>query len=689
MGLDAIQPIRRVFKTSYLVLLVGALLSLPGWPVEGYWKSIGPEGGDFAGAIVNATNEMEVTVFTFNPPSVFRSRDGGANWNKLNDLPDSNLYDIYAYDSSIVYALCYGAVCRSSDGGETWTKNTYSTQNGYAQQIICHPTDSNTIFGVGSYDAYQNGVVTSKLTFMKSTDGGRRWQIRNHLSFDYFSVYHFALSVKNPSVMYITGYKEDNQNYSTVVLRTVDGGQSWNDVTPKLGENKYESFYGVAIDPGDENRVYLSGTFFYTSQDGGVSWERGNDPVNSYTLYFDPTNPRRLFAGGYNGLLYSTDRGSHWQSYLDVQNPIRGQCNRFIVAPSNPSTIYLCTNQAFYKTVDGGNTWKPAQKGIFNTVIAAMDISPSNPKTLYAEQQFYQELVSQDGGNTWNLMPPFQSSGSLVSLQVHPENPQQLIALEQYGYPECITFRSIDAGNHWEIVDSFFARGSCLAQDPKNSNVIYAGGIAAVSDEYKIAIAKSEDGGATWNTRFYLPTKPTRDKYNISCRWIAVSRGNPRIIFVAATEENQALIFRTDNGGGVWKNVSNNLMAVHTQYAFYSETYTVLCLPTNEYTLLAGTLEGIFISTNGGNVWKKTNVSRATNAFAYDSVQNRLYAATEDGVYYSESGSRWQFLGSGLRGVNCRCLAINPLDGTLYVGTNGSGVWRYSYSVGVDDWSVY
>jgi hypothetical protein len=37
-------------------------------------------------------------------------------------------------------------------------------------------------------------------------------------------------------------------------------------------------------------------------------------------------------------------------------------------------------------------------KGIFNTVIPAMAISPSNPKTLYAEQQSFQELVSQDGG---------------------------------------------------------------------------------------------------------------------------------------------------------------------------------------------------------------------------------------------------------------------------------------------------
>jgi hypothetical protein len=83
--------------------------------------------------------------------------------------------------------------------------------------------DSNTIFGVGSYNVYQNGAVTSKLTFMKSTDGGRRWQIRNHLSFEYFSVNHFALSVKNPSVMYITGYKQEQQNYTTVA----SGPRKW------------------------------------------------------------------------------------------------------------------------------------------------------------------------------------------------------------------------------------------------------------------------------------------------------------------------------------------------------------------------------------------------------------------------------------------------------------------------------
>ena len=65
------------------------------------------------------------------------------------------------------------------------------------------------------------------------------------------------------------------------------------------------------------------------------------------------------------------------------------------------------------------------------------------------------------------------------------------------------------------------------------------------------------------------------------------------------------------------------------------------------------------------------------NVIAVDPA-GALYVAGRQGVYKStDQGTTWKPSNEGLQSLNIRSLAISPADSsTIYVGTNGTGLYR-------------
>jgi hypothetical protein len=243
-------------------------------------------------------------------------------------------------------------------------------------------------------------------------------------------------------------------------------------------------------------------------------------------------------------------------------------------------------------------------------------------------------------------------------------------------FPNVKRISSIDAGNHWKLWIHFFTQGVLLAQD-QDSQRIYAGGSPrsrGVQDR-RCQIGRR---GGNLESRFYLPTK----RLGMNTTSVADDRGfpgNPRIIFVAATEEDQALISVPITGVGWRKNVQQSDGGTYSICVLF-RSYTVLCCPRMNIRLLAGTIEGVFISTNGGNVWRKNQREPATQALAYDFIQIASMA-TDDGVYYSESGTRGSFW-IGTSGSKLPLPGNRSGRWNLICRDQWPWNWRYSYSVG-------
>src|SRR5436305_916894 len=72
-------------------------------------------------------------------------------------------------------------------------------------------------------------------------------------------------------------------------------------------------------------------------------------------LAVDPTNPSRLYAGGINTLIYSTDGGRHWS---DASVGV-GEVVDLVVG--NDGAVYVADlggDATLRRSADGGQTWE-------------------------------------------------------------------------------------------------------------------------------------------------------------------------------------------------------------------------------------------------------------------------------------------------------------------------------------------
>ncbi|MHC4117950.1 MAG: WD40/YVTN/BNR-like repeat-containing protein [Planctomycetota bacterium] len=256
---------------------------------------------------------------------------------------------------------------------------------------------------------------------------------------------------------------------------------------------------------------------------------------------------------------------------------------------------------------------------------------------------------------------------------------------------------STDGCSAWSIVNKEFSDGACLARDPGNSNIVYAG--AANYDrstsQYSIAVVKSTDGGASWPDHSF-PWTGDRNSY---CKAIAVAPGNPAIVYAGGRRSGEPTIHRSADAAGTWEDVTNNLAGL------FSTDCAVLAIwisPHDPDAVAVGTTHGIFTSVVEGQsqtrVWNMTAIDYSTLGFAYDRPTGTLYAATSRGVLSSQDeGATWHQVNDGLRCLESKCIDIDTPSRLLYVGTDGGSVWRrrlpeapsYEYFEIVDDFESY
>ncbi len=93
------------------------------------------------------------------------------------------------------------------------------------------------------------------------------------------------------------------------------------------------------------------------------------------------TDPDEVYAGAEDAALFqSTDGGKNWEELSGLrshgtgphwQPGAGGMClHTIILDPKNPERIYIAISAAgAFRTDDGGNTWKPINRGLLSEVI--------------------------------------------------------------------------------------------------------------------------------------------------------------------------------------------------------------------------------------------------------------------------------------------------------------------------------
>jgi hypothetical protein len=327
-------------------------------------------------------------------------------------------------------------------------------------------------------------------------------------------------SVKWGGGGYVTGLIYHPVNASLLYARTDVGGiyrwnasnSSWIPLTDGLGfgggEGRYHGVESLALDPTDDQKVYIAtgdsvrndvNGRLYISGNRGSTWTwvslpfpvGGNDNGRAIgeRLKLDPTNPSTMFYGTRTaGLWKSTDAGQTWaqvtglssttiagaSSPIGVQHlmfdnsNVGGGATTWImyaaIAPDYANAAGLTST--LYKSVNGGFSWAPVPvpAGVSGFYV---------PHMVRASDGHYYVAFNQNGGQgasgpgyvykfggvahneTWSLLKSSNSSG-IGGLSVHGAGPSARIAVGMTGWSDTskIIQVSDDNGLNWREIEA-------------------------------------------------------------------------------------------------------------------------------------------------------------------------------------------------------------------------------------------
>ena len=213
---------------------------------------------------------------------------------------------------------------------------------------------------------------------------------------------------------------------SGVVFKTTDHGRTWLPCAPQ--HNFGGSIYSIAIDPVDDDIVYVGGgPWLWKTTDGGETWLRCagiTSRVNSIRI--NPENRDNITASAGSkhedksgsGFYISNDGGESFTCTL------KGICFDHELQPDNPERIYLVRREpvgpwaSIYVSGDGGYSWQQRELPVSMMICGRLAVSqaPGGEDYLYAlvtcDSWGYDGgpqggkgepfiLLSKDAGDSW------------------------------------------------------------------------------------------------------------------------------------------------------------------------------------------------------------------------------------------------------------------------------------------------
>ena len=243
----------------------------------------------------------------------------------------------------------------------------------------------------------------------------------------------------------------------------------------------------VAFHPENHNIWYVavgSGGVWKT-ENAGTTWQPVFDSQKSFSIgciTVDPNNPHRIWVGtGENvggrhvgfgdGIYLSEDDGKTWKNMgLKKSEHI----SKIIVHPANSNIIYVAAQgplwnkggeRGFYKSTDGGKTWKKTLGDDEWTGVTDIDIDPRNPDRIYAATWERHRTVanymgggyntaiyrSEDGGETWKKIMNGIEAGKKgkIGLAVSPLKPDVVYAAVELIRKKGGIYKSTNRGETW------------------------------------------------------------------------------------------------------------------------------------------------------------------------------------------------------------------------------------------------
>ncbi|MBN1340200.1 MAG: hypothetical protein JXA03_12800, partial [Bacteroidales bacterium] len=272
---------------------------------------------------------------TYDGVGLYRSEDGGDTWTYAG-LPESRNIGriaVHPQNPDLVYVAAMGSlfadhpdrgVFRSADGGQNWEKALYISDSTGAIDLCINPLHPDTLYAAmwervrrphrRSYGGATSGIY-------RSTDGGSVWtELTAGLPSAAASKGRIGIDLCSAQPGTLYAIYADKAGYFEGVYKSTDHGNTWQPTNDGALGSTYQSYgwwFGrIKADPVDPAIAFVIGFDLYKTSTGGNSWSNvssWNVHVDQHEVYIHPYDNNRVILGNDGGLYVSDNGGSAWE----------------------------------------------------------------------------------------------------------------------------------------------------------------------------------------------------------------------------------------------------------------------------------------------------------------------------------------------------------------------------------------
>lgn len=482
--------------------------------------------------------------------------------------------------------------------------------NGRCNFIRIDPSNPNTLW---------TGSPSGGL--WKSTNAGVNWTTNTDQLPFVIGCTDLAIDPTNTQIMYLaTGDGDAGDNYSVGLLKSTDGGMTWNTTGLSFVTSQIRMMSKVLIDPTNTNILLVATSVgIYRSTDAAATWTLA--VAGSFKdMEFNTASSNTVYACG-NQFYRSTNNGQSWNVITGGPLPTAANCSRMAigVTEADPNYVYIIAGlpapnygtEGFYRSTDGGLTFtQPSTPNIGTQqwYDLCIDASPTNRDEVVIGGQT-QFMRSTNAGGTW------ANNGAGTHVDYHDI---VFVSATSY-YLACDggVYRTTNSGGSWTDLGNDMAISQMygFGQSTSTANLLITGW---------------QDNGT--------------NRFNGA--WAEVMGGDGMLCFISAFNNNNmwgsqynGSLNRSTNGGTTWGGANTGITETGAWVTPWRES------PTTANTLYAGFVN-MWRSTNGGQSWTVMGNIPGTSTISAIAI-----APSNTQVVWAAKG------------------------GTLYKTTNGGGTW--------------
>ena len=582
---------------------------------------------------------------------VYKSTDGGKTWTHmgLEDTRHIARVRVHPQNPDIVYVAALGhafgpneqrGVFRSTDGGVTWERVLFKSEDAGAADLSIDPTNPRVLYAAiwqtrRNFWSLTSGGPDSGL--YKSTDGGDTWtEISDNpgLPGGLKGRIGVAVSPARPDRVWAIVEAED-----TGLFRSDDAGATWEKVNDDLDLYGRPWYYShVFADPQDPDTVWMQNLQCWKSVDGGRNFTQVGTPHgDNHDLWIDPRNPQRMIGGNDGGACVSFNGGETWST---IYNQLTSQFYHVATDNQFPYRVYGTQqdNSAISvpsRSHKGAIIWGDCYP-VGSSESGYIAVHPEDPNVVFSG------AIGSSPGGGGNLLRYDHATGQSRIVTVWPEyyygwGSKDMKYRFQWTYPiqfsphdpnvlyvaGNLVFRSTDQGSSWEAISPDLTRHDltkmgpsggpitrdttgaetyatifAFAESPHEKGVFWAG-----SDDGLVHI--SRDDGKTWDD---ITPEGLPEWALISM--IEPSPHEPGTAYMAATryklDDTRPMLYKTNDYGKSWTDIAAGIPE-------HDYTRAIREDPARRGLLYVGTETGVYVSFDDGASWQpmQANLPRA------------------------------------------------------------------------------